>query len=189
MVKLKTVYKGQQVEITKGEFMSKVSVNTWSKMVPNSQLKALVKDVKNTLDSRKGFTLLEAMAAVSILSIVLYASMALMTSQMKITKSLTTKLETATIAAATVSSNAANKDKRVLFSVLNECKAIVGAWYGKRVDSRTVSLYKSTNCSASYIGTLTALSNPTYDDTETNTFWNVSGDGTTLRMFIMKENL
>jgi prepilin-type N-terminal cleavage/methylation domain-containing protein len=179
--------------------MSSVSVNgKWVKVVPNEQLKALVNDVKTVLNgNRKGFTILEAMASVAILSIVLCASMSFFTGQIKVTKKLNTKLETATanansactVAINTALNNPAKKDKRVTFPILNECKAIVGNWYGKRTDTRVISLYKSSNCVASYIGTLTALSNPTYDDTETDTFWNVSGDGSTLRMFIMKENL
>lgn len=139
----------------------------------------------NKLSNKKGFTLIEAMATVAILSIVLVGFMQLFTMQIKQTKKLTTKLETAQANA----NNVLKKDKRVLFGTLNQCKAIVGSWYGKRTDTRVISLYKSSNCSSSYVGTLTALSNPTYDDTETDTFWNVSGDGSSLRMFVMKENL
>lgn len=137
----------------------------------------------------RGFSLLESMIVLALMAFASIGFVNMLNNTLKVNKQLTIKLNNATQAATNALSNPANKDKRVLFPVLNECKALVGNWYAKRTDSRVLSIYKSNSCSINYVGTLTALSNPTYDDTETDTFWNVSGEANTLRVFIMKENL
>jgi prepilin-type N-terminal cleavage/methylation domain-containing protein len=136
-------------------------------------------------ERQAGFSLLEALIVLTLMSLASVGFVNMLNTTIKVNKQLTTKLETATNAAL----SAIGRDKRVLFPNVGECKALVGNWYAKRVDTRIVGIYKSNNCVANYLGTLTALSNPTYDDTETNTFWNVSGEGSSLRLFIMKENL
>lgn len=84
-------------------------------------------------------------------------------------------------------------DERNFVGTLNQCvplKGTNGIWYAKRIDARTVEFFQQApNCNRSSLGTLSALNNPTYDDTVTDTFWNVSGDGTTLRVLVRKLNL
>lgn len=79
-------------------------------------------------------------------------------------------------------------DKRIY--VTSQCTSLqTGNWYAKAVDARTVGFYQSPTCTTAYLGTLSALNNPTYDDTVTNTFWNVSGEGATLRVLVRMLNL
>lgn len=154
--------------------------------------------------NNKGLTLLEMLIAIVLMGIVGMGMNSMLIGQIKVSKKITTKLEGATDRAlAAFNANPAvapGADQRTYLAGLNVCTKLNGAdrvvngatvqWYAKRTDSRVVGFYKnSSNCSSGYIGTLTAQTNPTYDDDVTNTFWNVSGEGNSLRIWVHKLNL
>lgn len=154
--------------------------------------------------NRKGFTLLEMLVTMVIMGIIGMGMLTMLTGQIKVTKTLTGRLDAATNRAlAAFNANPAvapGADQRTYLAGLNVCTKLNGAdrvvngqnvqWYAKRTDSRVVAFYKnSASCSSGYIGTLTAQSNPTYDDDVTNTFWNVSGEGNNLRIWVHRLNL
>lgn len=132
----------------------------------------------------KGFTLIEAMVAVVILGIVIQAFIMLMSWQLKTTAKVKKTL------AANVAT-APGADQRTYLPVLNRCAKLKGtpSWYVKRTSSTVVSFYTNTACNVGGVGTLTAQTNPTFDDDSTNTFWNVSGSGATLRVLVRQLNL
>lgn len=152
------------------------------------------------MKNSKGFSLLEMMVIITILGMMMWGFNKMLVISVKQTKKITTKLETATNRAldalSTNPATAPGADQRTYFPTLNQCLKLGGAvkgntqWYAKRTDSRVVSFFKnSANCSNGGIGTLTAQTNPTYDDDVTDTFWNVSGDGSSLRIWVHKLNL
>lgn len=135
--------------------------------------------------NNKGLSLLEVLVALVISGIIMWGSMAAIKFQFTASKRITNSLNKVIEKAEKLKPK---YDERVSVGVMGQCMHIAGDWYGKRTDARVVSFYKSSNCGAGYIGTLTALSNPTYDDTDTDTLWNVSGDGSTLRVLVLQEN-
>lgn len=140
----------------------------------------------------KGFTLIEMMVVLAILSIIMMSALEFLRwFNLSIAKAKK-KADQIKIVQMTNPATAPGADERNFVPVLNQCipmKGTNGVWFAKRTEARTVAFFTSSNCVAGSLGTLSALNNPTYDDTITDTFWNVSGDGTTLRVLVRKLNL
>lgn len=147
----------------------------------------------NQMRNVKGFSLLEVMAALVIMTIIMFAGLSVINSlNVAIAKASKKAREIHVIQQANPAV-APGADERNFVGVLNQCvemKGTNGVWFAKRVDDRVVSFFQnSANCTTGGIGTLSALNNPTYDDVITDTFWNVSGDQSTLRVLVRKLNL
>jgi prepilin-type N-terminal cleavage/methylation domain-containing protein len=132
--------------------------------------------------NNSGFTMLEVMMSTVVAGIVMYAGSHMLLSSIKTNIKLQKTIEKA----ETTVIQLPPTDRRVVFSTLNQCKQVEGIWYGKRTDSRTIALYQAPGCVSNYIGTIGALTNETYDDLVTDTFWNVSGENQSLRILIRK---
>jgi len=139
----------------------------------------------NYIHNNKGFSLLEVLIALIISGILFWAIGSALNGQIKVLK----RVENLQISLAQIPAAASpGADKRIY--VTSQCTSLqTGNWYAKAVESRTVAFYQSSTCTNGYLGTLSALNNPTYDDTVTNTFWNVSGEGPTLRVLVRILNL
>lgn len=152
------------------------------------------------MKNNKAFTLIEILAALAMLGIFLPLMGKFMINMAK-SSSRAEKAykQLASLPKTSPTPNPAvdpGSDQRTYLPTQDKCTLIAGAsngkiqWYGKRVNSEVVGFYNSSSdCKTNYVGTLTAQTNPTYDDDSTNTFWNVSSSGTTLRVLVHKLNL
>lgn len=137
--------------------------------------------------NNKGFTLLEMMVVVALMGILSTMMLPALISWIKVTKTVTTKLNNANL---NNPATAPGADQRTYLPTQGQCKPLAGTpYFAKRQAAREVGFYSGSNCSFGSMGTLTAQTNPTYDDDSTNTFWNVSGDGATIRVLVRKLNL
>jgi type II secretory pathway pseudopilin PulG len=142
----------------------------------------------NRKNSEAGFTLLSVLVAAILASIIMWAITSTLTIAIKQSKKVQNNVNTALASVpqlqqAVIQCNQP-RDKRVYVPVLNQCVQLEQSWYAKRTASRTVEFYQSSNCTTGLLGSLDATNNPTYDDTITNTFWNVSGQDSTLRILV-----
>lgn len=162
-----------------------------------------IMDWSVNMKNNKGFTLLEMLTVIIILGIFIPLIGKFVVNITRVTvraekayKNLASIPKTTPSPAPLPPAVAPGADQRTYLPTQNKCELLKGAfnstiqWYAKRQATDVVGFYKnSTNCTTGYIGTLTAQSNPTYDDDTTNTFWNVSSAGTTLRVLVRKLNL
>lgn len=144
--------------------------------------------------NNKGLSLLEVLVALTIAGMIGFAFNSMLLAHIKVSRKIETNLNVATDKA--LNAFPQGTDHRTYAPNLGQCVKLEGAsnkdvqWYAKRQDTRVVGFYKdSTDCSTGYIGTLTALTNPTYDCDITNTFWNVSGDGSSIRILVHNLNI
>jgi len=136
--------------------------------------------------NNKGFSLLEVLMALVISGFIFWATTTGIVGQIKVLRKVQ-NIQTNLQLPVAISPGA---DKRIYVSNLNECVSLqTGPWHAKRQDSRVVGFYQSSDCITGYLGTLNATNNPSYDDTVTNTWWQVSGQDEALRVLVRILNL
>lgn len=129
--------------------------------------------------NNKGFTLLEVLVSGIIAGMICWACNSFLINIIKQTGKVTKQLSAA-------QAGLGSKYQVIYFSSTSTCYK-VDNYYGKAWSSNTVMLYTDSKCQ-NQLGTLGALTNDSYFNDVTHTFWIVSCNPGSLRMLIYHLN-
>lgn len=122
--------------------------------------------------NNKGFSLVEALVTIAILSILIpiFTSLFLAANQ-KITR-LTNLVNTPQVS------------NKVVVTLDRNCQHLDGIYYGLTLDGNTLKIYTDSNCS-SFLGTLDRLNNETWYNETTGGMWLVFAN-TSMKLLVIK---
>jgi prepilin-type N-terminal cleavage/methylation domain-containing protein len=140
----------------------------------------------------KGFTLLEVMAAVTVLGLIGYYFNSSILISLKLAKKKQDALQASITQAAALKAAldqyfASNPDRKVIIN--SACTQIDGQYYGKKVDGDTVRIYDDGAGCGHTLGTLNRVSNPNWVNDASNSLWVVYSYSGELKVLVFKLNI
>lgn len=136
--------------------------------------------------NNKGVTLLEALAAITIMSLAMYGFTGMIKMQVNLSKNITNSLNNA--ATNLQAAQAAKKPAKfyVVYFQPGQCTAVDNYW-GRYQNANVVDVYTDGNCVNS-LGSLNQNNNSTYFNDITSTLWVISSSVSGLRAVVINLN-